>query len=118
MPTENALKWAAALESGEFEQGYGSLNKDGKFCCLGVACEVAIREGVPVKVDVPYEGGACHYDRDDALLPASVQAWLGLANNDGAYEGGRSLIGDNDARELTFKEIAQIIRTEDSLYAD
>lgn len=35
-------KWTAALRSGEFEQGVGSLKTlDGKYCCLGVLAEVA-----------------------------------------------------------------------------
>ena len=33
-------KWVAALRSGEYEQGQGYLQKDGKFCCLGVLCHV------------------------------------------------------------------------------
>ena len=39
-PTQqnNVEKWVAALRSGEFEQGFGTLCKDEKYCCLGVAC--------------------------------------------------------------------------------
>jgi hypothetical protein len=33
-------KWIEALRSGKYEQGEGTLNKDNKFCCLGVLCEV------------------------------------------------------------------------------
>ena len=43
---ENIQKWVDGLLSGEYEQGRGKLNKDGKFCCLGVACEVAIKNGL------------------------------------------------------------------------
>lgn len=32
--------WVQALRSGEYVQGTGFLNKDGRFCCLGVLCEV------------------------------------------------------------------------------
>jgi hypothetical protein len=116
MPTENALKWAAALESGEFEQGREALNSNGQFCCLGVACEVAIREGVPLEKK-EHSLYTVYYDGERDMLPPSVQAWLSLADSAGAYAGGR-LIEDNDDRRLTFKEIAEIIRTEDSLYAD
>lgn len=44
---ENRNKWLAALRSGDYEQGTGRLAEDGKFCCLGVACEVA---------NIPYIG--------------------------------------------------------------
>lgn len=29
-----------ALRSGEFKQGFGHLNKDDSYCCLGVACQL------------------------------------------------------------------------------
>lgn len=36
----NAQKWVDALRSGKYQQGAGCLSAEGKFCCLGVACEV------------------------------------------------------------------------------
>jgi len=33
-------KWLAALRSGTYQQGEGRLNSHGKYCCLGVLCEV------------------------------------------------------------------------------
>jgi hypothetical protein len=41
MTPELKAKWLAALRSGKYQQGEGALNKDGKFCCLGVLCDVA-----------------------------------------------------------------------------
>ena len=38
--TENQTKWVEALRSGKYKQGRQYLNQDGKYCCLGVACEV------------------------------------------------------------------------------
>jgi hypothetical protein len=45
MAVETALKerWATALESGEYDQGNGSLQDNGKFCCLGVLCDISGR---------------------------------------------------------------------------
>ena len=40
MNKEVKARWLAALRSGEFEQGRGVLEKNGKFCCLGVLCKV------------------------------------------------------------------------------
>lgn len=36
MQPELKAKWVAALRSGEFKQGKERLEKDGRFCCLGV----------------------------------------------------------------------------------
>ena len=33
-------KWLAALRSGTYQQGEGRLNSHGKYCCLGVLCEI------------------------------------------------------------------------------
>ena len=33
-------QWLTALESGEYEQGFGSLRSYNRFCCLGVACDL------------------------------------------------------------------------------
>lgn len=36
-------QWAAALESGKYRQGMGQLrDRDNKFCCLGVAVDLAV----------------------------------------------------------------------------
>lgn len=43
---ELKFKWTSALRSGEYKQGKGYLEDDGKFCCLGVLCKVA---GLPTK---------------------------------------------------------------------
>lgn len=34
-------KWVKALRSGKYEQTTGRLTRDGKYCCLGVACDVS-----------------------------------------------------------------------------
>lgn len=40
MSRENGEKWLAALRSGDYEQGRGSMLRDGKYCCLGVLEQV------------------------------------------------------------------------------
>jgi hypothetical protein len=49
MNKEIADKWIEALRSGEYEQGIASLQSGGRFCCLGVLCDLAIKEGNDVK---------------------------------------------------------------------
>ena len=50
MPMNPQIKaqWVADLRSGQYEQGNGYLNADGKLCCLGVLCEQAVKAGVPI----------------------------------------------------------------------
>lgn len=40
LPIDLKTKWIAALRSGEYEQGKSSLEDEGKFCCLGVLCNI------------------------------------------------------------------------------
>jgi hypothetical protein len=102
----NAEKWVAALESGEFAQTQSQLYDPDTdaYCCLGVACEVARREGAIEW----YEGTL-------GGLPDVVRVWLGLNGNLGSYQsaGERTyLTDDNDCHGRTFPEIAAIIRSE------
>lgn len=41
MTPEFKAKWLDALRSGKYQQGQGTLNRDGKMCCLGVLCDIA-----------------------------------------------------------------------------
>lgn len=114
---ENMRKWVDALRSGEFEQGSSYLNHHDKLCCLGVACEVAIRDGAEVNKSVCDCGSEeCHkstrYDNGDAWLPKSVQDWLGVDGKDVPikYEDDMCSASDlNDNHALTFEQIADAI---------
>lgn len=44
MNKEIKAKWIAALTSGEYTQGKDYLNRNGKFCCLGVLCDLYRKE--------------------------------------------------------------------------
>ena len=44
-PKEVLELWVKALESGEYKQGHQLLNKDNEFCCLGVLCDLAAKDG-------------------------------------------------------------------------
>jgi len=41
MNKELKEKWLAALRSGKYQQGYTYLSAHGKYCCLGVLCDIA-----------------------------------------------------------------------------
>lgn len=67
MKKELKKRWIKALRSGDYTQANGYLQKDGKFCCLGVLCQIEKPELFelkpklhPADVDVygvPYEPG-------------------------------------------------------------
>jgi hypothetical protein len=131
-------QWVAALRSGEFEQGKTALKtNEGSYCCLGVLCELAVREGVAVAVPSigkdnefsahsnNYFGPGPDWDSDgmeSGLLPEVVQKWAGLLDSnpnvrhqlpqDDQVPGLNeiSCLADlNDNRNLSFEQIAAII---------
>ncbi len=93
-PAEARELVALALESGKFKQGEGALCRDGKYCCLGVACEVFINterpdfdhgEGISIhsSQDGRHSFGPEH---DTSFLPFEVQEWLGFNGPEGHFE--------------------------------
>lgn len=105
---ENAKKWVDALRSGEYDQTRNYLRTDDGYCCLGVACEVAIENGVRLKA--VYKDGLWEYARNSEVLPPSVQRWLGLAADDGAY--ARWTLAEKNDEGRPFDEIADVIESE------
>lgn len=102
---KNAKKWVKALRSGKYKQTTGRLAREGAYCCLGVACELAVKAGV-----------IQDFEPSDGELPEQVALWLGLGRRDGTYEpeeGGLTDLGiQNDQEKKTFKQIAKIIESE------
>lgn len=110
----NMRLWVAALRSGEFTQVTGTLRDEDKFCCLGVACEVAIRKGI----DLDYDPEDESYDGCVSDLPWKVVAWLGTGASDPVIaftpEGPSvpeelSASEANDDRRWNFNQIADAI---------
>jgi hypothetical protein len=101
----NARKWVKALRSGKYEQTTHQLKSDEGYCCLGVACEVAVSAGV-------IKG----FDGNKGALPPKVKQWLGLSTVNGKFSkrrGGYSyLITENDNHRKSFSEIADIIESQ------
>lgn len=127
---ENAKKWVEALRSGDYEQGKRRLavKNDGetKFCCLGVACELAIEAGLPItRVDLERSGATVigyQQDTEASLpyiekinLPHLVRDWLGLASDAGSFvnpSGGLEYLTGLNDRGKAFSAIAAIIESE------
>lgn len=109
MNKEIQRQWVAALRSGEYKQGHGVLESNGRFCCLGVLCDLAVKAGVvkrgasPVNKPVSFVDP---YDPEDLTgrPPMVVEKWAGL---DAVRVG--HLIRLNDIERLPFDRIANII---------
>lgn len=113
---KNIQLWVDALRSEEYKQTRGALarKKNGKtrYCCLGVACEVAIKHGVDVHVQPERGATVLQYDGEEGTLPDRVARWLGLEHVPSAImRGGKrtSLTAMNDTTRSTFATIANAI---------
>jgi len=118
----NARKWIAALRSGLFQQGNGYLRKDEEngptLCCLGVACELAILDGVEIKKKRNEADGIYRYEETESILPEEVRKWLGLRSSDGGFDKAilfgfsdraHSLTQLNDHARYDFNMIADFV---------
>lgn len=119
-------RWVAALRSGEYEQTTNALQRvpgrwdNGRvgYCCLGVLCDLAEKDGVTERVGVT-ESGIVKYksdgefeDYETSVPPVPVVQWADLpeANPDIDVLTTRttSLATLND-NGLTFPQIADFI---------
>jgi hypothetical protein len=109
-------KWLTALRSGEYKQGPGALRRGDEFCCLGVLCDLAVKEGVvTVQDSTPSYTGPTQYaygvNDDAAYLPREVRDWADLPRNPHITEDGGerlSLAYFNDVGQ-SFDAIAALI---------
>lgn len=128
---DNMLKWIAALESGDYLQTDGVLERrevaDGSVghCCLGVATRVAMKEGVPV-TEKRLEGEYKTWFTDvvDGAewntfteLPPAVVDWLGIDDDNPIVGFSDDYLGDeihaieaNDEKSWSFDQIAASLR--------
>lgn len=101
-------QWCAALRSGEYKRGTGRLHQfDDRFCCLGVLCDLAAKEGV-VQRDQAARHTMYRYDGEAHYLPDAVMYWAGLASANPRLTNGRTLAAMNDDGR-SFAEIANAI---------
>lgn len=127
MKPEIKALWLEALRSGEYDQTKGWLavpKDDGAvgYCCLGVLCDIAVKQGVEVPVTKSISGKALGYgaDANNMSLPREVMDWAGLPNDpvvatpDGISEAHTSttitLAELNDEHsDFTFPVLADLI---------
>lgn len=112
MKQDIAVKWAAALRSGQYSQAKSWLfeSEDGEitgYCCLGVLCDLYQRETghtIIKECDLGFSALG-----EPAVLPETVQSWAGMRTANGHLgDLPVSLSQANDAGK-TFNEIAAII---------
>lgn len=90
----NMILWAEALESDEFAQTKGALRTPSGHCCLGVACEVAMRNGVFLEAERDEDSGTFAYDNEDSSLPDAVISWLGLVHENPVIGTNAAAVGE------------------------
>lgn len=99
--------WVKGLRSGEYEQGKNQLrDSNGKFCCLGVLCDLYTKETGRGN----WDKDGCYLAPDSdykllALLPKEIITWAGLSN-DNPKAGNHILTHMNDTLSSSFEEIA------------
>ncbi|MDG4783272.1 FAD-dependent oxidoreductase [Micromonospora sp. WMMD961] len=117
MNEEVKAVWLTELRSGEREQGKDGLRRGDAFCCLGVLCDIAVKNGVIAEpervgylssqaVDYRYAGSL-------AILPTAVQEWAGLPDGnphlaDDSNGERWHAAGLNDSG-MTFAQLADLI---------
>ena len=81
-------KWVTALRSGKYKQGKEYLCDNGKYCCLGVLCDIYNKERVKSKkrsiVEEYKSTSYLHFDGSWDVLPECVMEWAGMGSATGA----------------------------------
>jgi hypothetical protein len=122
MNPEIKAAWVAWLRDPRNQQGREVLRSaDGKFCCLGGLCELAVQAGIVTRWDSA-DGTASRYvgkpdmsDINHATLPMAVVAWAGVKDCNPAVsphdmdDHTEVLSYVNDNLGYSFDQIADII---------
>lgn len=128
-------KWVAALRSGEYQQTKSVLNDANGYCCLGVLCDLASKDGVGSWGELR-PGSQRKFNGYSAFMPSpEVITWAfgespynldnpeslwGTSVRSPGYARGATLdylndgikMDDGERRSYTFAEIADIIEAE------
>jgi hypothetical protein len=100
-------KWVSALRSGEYQQTQERLRKEDGFCCLGVLCDLYIKENnVEWEID---EDDMYRYEKHFTVLPPSVVEWAGVEDSNPYVNGGIGTLSGLNDRGSTFEQIAYVI---------
>ena len=101
-------KWVAALRSGEYEQGTSALLRDGKYCCLGVLCDIVDKDGWEEKNNhTSYRLFKYGDTREDTTLPDGLRDKLNITDTQIC-----NVMTMNDSSNDDFNTIADYIEKE------
>ena len=125
--------WVDALRSGEYKQTQAHLKNKQGYCCLGVLCDIAVKNEVVKESTIDDDPGYISSRNgieyvENATLPVEVVEWAAVAssNPEVNYDSRRPSCGDedcedcvgqneydlselNDSLNLSFAEIADLI---------
>lgn len=109
--------WKRALRDGGYEQGTGRLGRVAdaygptpRYCCLGVACIVALGDE-KAHATIDWTAGGVPQDVEDWFGVDIDNLELGLTEDDGVYADGETIIAEmaNDDMDWDFNKIADAI---------
>lgn len=101
-PKEVIQLWIKALRSGDYKQTRGTLKDNKGFCCLGVLCDLAAKDGGSKWVKAYLNSSVKEYDGEPETPPKYMMDYLGISEDYVA-----AIIDLNDIEERSFKDIAR-----------
>lgn len=118
---EHMTMWIEALESGEFRQTASAMRvkygNEYRYCCLGVATQVALRNGMEFDRETLDLASAQLEEPEsnlwrvyDGYLSPEVQEWLGVSHQDPLVTPVDTAAHANDELSWTFPAIAAALR--------
>jgi hypothetical protein len=103
-------KWVNALRSGDYQQGQCYLRTNSGFCCLGVLCDLYIKENnLEWNLAINRRNNAYAFQDMVGELPLSVIEWSGIANSNPYFDGEMGTLAALNDDGYTFNEIADVI---------
>ena len=102
-------KWVDALRSGEYQQTQNRLHDENGFCCLGVLCDLYLKENqLEWEPSTHYKNVYVFQDMA-TILPLSVMKWVGVGEGNPLVNDGDSSLAELNDKGSTFIEISNVI---------
>lgn len=98
--------WVEALTNGTYQQATRSLRNSEGYCCLGVLCDLYLKENK--EKEWSYEYNHWRLDGKANILPSFVMEWAGLKECNPKIIAKHSLVSYND-EGMSFTQLAELI---------